>query len=145
MAEEDSMEDRTATTPAEQGVVHLIGRALLTAHLLTGSLQQAEKATREAIDSWNSGEDPEEAVFQNVLNAAARAPAGPNPNNSDTSDSSLPNELIAVFRLAPQLRRCFVLRIVVGLPAKVCARLLHLQSEQVDEYTSAALQCLSDT
>jgi hypothetical protein len=137
------MEYRVATKQAEQCIVRLIDRALLTAHLLTGSLQQGEKATLEAIESWNPGEEPEEVLFQNVLNAAARAQAEPSPNNFDSSDSYLPNDLIAVFRLAPQLRRCFVLRILVGLPANMCARLLHLQAGQVDEYTCAALQCLA--
>ena len=137
------MEYKVATTQAEQCIVRLVDRALLTAHLLTGSLQQGEKATLEAIESWKPGEEPEEVLFQNVLNAAARAQAEPSPNNLDSSGSHLPNELIAVFRLAPELRRCFVLRILVGLPAKACARLLHLQSGQVDEYTYAAFQCLA--
>jgi hypothetical protein len=143
MAEEGSMEYTIATTQAQQGIVRLVDRALLTAHLLTGNLQQAEKATLDAIESWNPGEEPEQVLFENVLNAAARVQAEPRPNNIDSSGSYLPNDLIAVFRLAPQLRRCFVLRILVGLPVKVCARLLHLQAGQVDEYTCAALQCLA--
>jgi len=137
------MDDIAATPQAGQGIVHLIERALLAAHLLTGSLQQAEEATLEAIDSWNPSDEPEEALFQNVLDAAAREQVDPNPNKPDSSGSYLPNELKAVLRLAPQLRRCFVLRILVGLPTEVCARLLCLHSDLVDRYTCDALRCLA--
>jgi hypothetical protein len=136
------MDDIAATLQAGQGIARLLDRALLTAHLLTGSLQQAEKVTLEAIDSSKPGDEPEEALFQHVLDAAARAHVEPNPDLADLSGSYLPNELKSVLRLAPQLRRCFVLRVLAGLPAEVCGRLLGLYSEQVDEYTCAGLQSL---
>ena len=133
------MDDAIATTPKTgQGILRLLDRALLTAHLLTGSLQQAEKAALDAVDSWNPGEEPEEVLFQNVLDAAARAPSNP-----DSSSSHLPDELKAVLRLTPQLRRCFVLRILAGLPEQACARLLCLHSDLVETYTCDALQCLA--
>ena len=83
-------------------------------------------------------------LFQNVLDAAARAQVEPSTDNPDPSASYLPNELKAVLRLAPQLRRCFVLRILAGLPAKACARLLCLHSEMVEQYTCDALRCLAN-
>jgi len=136
------MDDIAATPEAGQGIEPLLNRALLTAHLLTGSLQQAEEVTLEAIDSWKPGDESEEVLLQHVLDAAARAHVERNPNHPDSSGSYLPDELKAVLRLAPQLRRCFVLRILAGLPTEVCARLLGLHSEQVDEYTRAGLQSL---
>jgi hypothetical protein len=136
------MDDIAAMPQAGQGIARFLDRALLTAHLLTGSLQQAEEATLEAIDSWKPDKEPEEVLFQNVLEAAAQAQAEAYSSNQDSSASYLPHELQAILRLAPQLRRCFVLRILVGLPAEVCGRLLGLHSEQVDEYTCAGLQSL---
>jgi hypothetical protein len=136
------MDDIAATPQAGQGIARMLDRALLTAHLLTGSLEQAEKATLEALDSWNPDDEPEEELLQHVLDAAARAQVEPNPDHPDSSGSYLPSELNAVLRLAPQLRRCFVLRILAGLPTDVSARLLGLRSEQVDEYTCAGLQSL---
>jgi DNA-directed RNA polymerase specialized sigma24 family protein len=137
--------DNAIVTPSKtgQGIPRLLDRALLTAHLLTGSLQQAEKAALDAVDSWDPGEEPEEVLFQNVLDAAAQAQVQPNPSNPDSSGSHLPDELKAVLRLAPQLRRCFVLRILAGLPAQACARLLCLHSDMVETYTCDALQCLA--
>jgi DNA-directed RNA polymerase specialized sigma24 family protein len=137
------MDDSAATSKAGQEVVRLLDRAFLTAHLLTGSFQQAEEAALDAIDSWRPEEEPEEVLHQNVLDAAARAPVEPNPGNPGPSGSCLPDELNAILRLAPQLRRCFVLRILAGLPAKACARLLGLHSDLVDRYTCDALQCLA--
>ena len=117
----------------------LIGRAFLTAHLLTGNTEQAESATMTAIDSWNPEEESEEALFQDVLDTAVRAPVQFRP---EAAGPYLSAELRAVLRLAPQLRRCFVLRILVRLPSQVCARLLSLPSDAVDRYTCAALWCL---
>jgi DNA-directed RNA polymerase specialized sigma24 family protein len=130
---------QNAVRPA---IARLIERAFLTAHLLTGSIQQAEDATLKGLDSWNPDEEPGEALFQNVLDAAARTQIQPNRPDSEASGSYLPNELKAVLRLSPQLRRCFVLRVLVGLPSQMCARLLGLHSDEVDEFTCAALQCL---
>jgi DNA-directed RNA polymerase specialized sigma24 family protein len=137
------MDHAAAMPKAGQGILRLLDRALLTAHLLTGSFQQAEEATLGAIGSWRPDEEPEEALFQSVLNAAARAQLEPNLNSLDPSASYLPNELKAVLRLAPQLRSCFVLRILAGLPAQACARLLSLHSDVVDRYTCDAVQSLA--
>ena len=136
--------DHVAAMPkAGQSIPHLLDRALLTAHLLTGNLQQAEEVTLDAIDSWRPDEEAEQVLFRNVLDAAARAQARPNSNNLDPASSYLPNELKAVLRLAPQLRRCFVLRVLAGLPAQACARSLSLHSDMVDRYTCDAVQCLA--
>jgi DNA-directed RNA polymerase specialized sigma24 family protein len=127
---------------ARPAIARLLERAFLTAHLLTGSIQQAEDATLKGLDFWNPDEEPGEALFQNVLDAAARAQIQPSRPDSDASGSNLPNELKAVLRLSSQLRRCFVLRVLVGLPSQECGRLLGLDSDRVDEDTCAALQCL---
>jgi len=124
------------------GLARLIDRAFLTAYLLTASVQQSEDATREAIDSWDPDEQPDETFLHNVLEAATRAHNPLGSSNGDRAGSNLPTELKAVLRLAPQLRGCFVLRILMGLPSKVCGQFLRLHSHQVDEYACNALQNL---
>jgi hypothetical protein len=141
--EENSMDDISATPKAGQSISRLLERAFLTAHLFTGSLQKAEEVTLGAIDAWKPDEEPEEKLFQNVLEAAARTQVEANPSDPEPSSSYLPNELKAVLQLAPQLRHCFVLRILAGLSAKVCARLLCLHADMVECYTLDALQCLA--
>ena len=138
------MDDLAAMPKAGPGILGLLDRALLTAHLLTGNLQQAEEVTLDVIDSWRPGEEAEEVLFQHVLDAAARAQVEPGTSNPDPSAAYLPNELKAVLRLAPQFRRCFVLRILAGLPASVCARLLCLHCDMVERYTCDALRCLAN-
>ena len=136
--------DYVAAMPkAGPGTLYLLDRAFLTAHLLTGNLQQAEEVTLDAIDSWRTGEEAEEVLLQNVFDAAARIQVETDSRNLEASTSYLPNELKAVLRLAPQLRRCFVLRILAGLPEQACARLLSLHSDMVERYTCDALQCLA--
>ena len=128
---------------------HTLNGAFLAARLLTGSIGQAETAVQEAIESWDPDEDAEEALFQQVLKAAVRFPAEFAVSNWGISNwreagSPLPAELQAVLRLSPRFRQCFVLRILLGQPPEVCARLLGLSEERVDEYTCAGLKSLAD-
>jgi len=123
----------------KRGFEDPIGRAFLMAHLLTGNIEQAERATMEAIGSWNPDDETPGTLLWNVLDAAARleikyAPGRP--------EYQLPRELQAVLRLEPQPRRCFVLRVLAGLPLEACDRLLNLDSRRLEQYTRAALQCL---
>ena len=128
------------TQQSADGIKHLTNRALVAAHLLTGSPEQAEQAVLEGIDSWNPDEEPEEALFDRVVEAAVRPSVQQIPSAAD--DQHLPRELRPILKLAPQPRSCFVLRILLGLPSKVCGRLLGLDSDRADEYTIEALECL---
>src|SRR5258708_37108567 len=110
------MEDTALASESGHAVMSPVHRAILTAHLLTGSLSLAEEAIQQAIDLWNPPGEPEEILFQNMLDAAARAQPEPNPNNSDTAGSYLPIELRAASRLPPRPRRCFGLRILTRWP-----------------------------
>jgi DNA-directed RNA polymerase specialized sigma24 family protein len=136
------MDDIVAAPQTGKGIVRLLDRALVTAWLLTGSLHHAEAAVLEAIETWNPGEEPEDVLFQNVLEAAARAQVESDANHPDSSDSCLPDELKAILRLAPGLRSCFVLRKLAGLPTERCGRLLGLHSALADRYTRDALRRL---
>ena len=122
----------------------VIDRAFLAAHLLTGSPEQAECAVLEAIASWSPDRSQDE-LFEKVLHAAVRGAAEDAQslaNEADSPDTSLPGPLQAVLRLAPLVRQCYVLRVLVRLPRKACASLLDLSLQRVDQYTCAALRCL---
>ena len=121
-----------------------IDRAFLAAHLLTGGSEKAECAIMEAIASWGSDQSEDE-LFDQVLRAAVRNTVEDEQllvNQAGLPGASLPSELQAVLRLAPQLRQCYVLRVLVGLPRQMCASMLRLSLQRVDQYTSAALRCL---
>lgn len=129
------------------GFEQTIGRAFLTAHLLTGSIQRAEGAVLEAIDSFDPDRDSEDRLFSSALHASVYLHAedglGSGCNRPEEVGFFLPAELHAVLKLSPQARRCFVLRVLHGLPVQACARLLDLNVRKVDGYTCAALQSLA--
>lgn len=114
-----------------------VGEAFLTAHLLTASVQEAERAVMASLNTLDLEGSPEKLLQQRVLNEAVQANGV-----ADTSADQLPVELRPVLRLSAQLRRCFVLRTLVGSSLMTCARMLRLHPDQVAEYTCAAHQLL---
>ena len=124
-----------------------IGKAFLAAHLLTASAERAETALMEAIVAWDPEDENEEALFRRVLDAAANdrhSSVAPGAKTGDPAETSLPPELQGVLNLSSQLRRCFVLRTLVGLSRPACARLLDLNGGGVDRYTSEAFESLAN-
>ena|SRR5215469_1838248 len=115
-----------------------IERVFLTAHLLTANARLAEDITIQAIESWNPRDESREVLFENVVGAALRVGMSQPVDGSD----EFGDHINAVLLLAPRLRRCFVLRILAGLPAQVCARLLGRSRKSVDDDTILALQNL---
>jgi hypothetical protein len=130
----------------KRDIGHAINRAFLTAHLLTANAKQAERAVIEAIEQWDPAEGTEEAFLLGAVKAAIGTRAryeSSRPDNPRPAGLLLPTELQPVLDLAPQLRRCFVLRVLTGLPRQVCSPLLHLNASKMDQYTCAALEYLS--
>src|SRR5258708_4000116 len=108
-------------TEGEQAIEDIVGRAFLTALLLTGNTDQAESASMAAIDSWNPDDENEEVLFQKTLAMAARASIKRAPlssNEPDVAGSCLPVELQRGPKSARPLRRGFVLRAPVDLPPR---------------------------
>jgi len=122
-----------------------IVRAFLSAHLLTGSAELAEEAVSEAVERWNPCGETEDVLFLGALRAAVRNRAGYESRQPDCAGAfRLPEELRAVLSLDPQVRCCFVLRLLAGLSRQDCARLLHVTAREVDRSTCAALKNLAD-
>ena len=136
-----------AGSPASRrSIAAILSRSFLTARLLTGNITQAETAVIEAIGLCNPEQENEEDFFETTLRTAAQMQMIAAPAESyeeSTNDSCLPIELRRVLELSPELRRCFVLRILAGVPSKVCAQLLRLGATQIDQYCCAAMQALS--
>ena len=121
----------------------LVARSFRTAYLLTNSATEAESAVLAGIESWNPNDEPDGALFHKVMAAALRRHSPWEPPVRAKAAMWLPEELRAVLTLAPPVRRCFVLRNLAGVPAKVCAQLLGMSPNQVDEYVGAAQRCLA--
>ena len=121
----------------------VVARSFRTAYLLTNSAEEAESAVLAGIESWNPDGESDEALFHKVMCAAAHRRHQWEPPVRTEARLRLPEELRAVPTLAPPIRRCFVLRNLAGMSAQVCARLLDLLPNQVDEFTGAAHRCLA--
>ena len=130
------------TPTAAQGLEQTLSRSLISAHLITGTPESAEEAVLRGIDQWNPDDEPEEKLILRIMEAAFLR-AVPAPSESTANDSYFKDELKAVLRLEPRLRVCFVLRDLVGLPSQVCAQLLGLLPDEIDEYNVSAMRELA--
>jgi DNA-directed RNA polymerase specialized sigma24 family protein len=116
----------------------VLGRALIAARLLTATDLDAETAVLSAIESWNSEVEDESALVQRALATALKRDADWAIRATNFT-LLVPAELKSVLRLPPQLRRCFVLRILEGLTSAQCVGLLRVPPETLNHYTCEAL------
>jgi hypothetical protein len=135
--------DRNAMRPKEINIADVVAQAYCTAYLLTNSAEDAESAVLSGIESWNPDVESDEALFHEVICAAARRQYRWELPLRTRTRVCVPEELRAVLTLAPPIRRCFVLRNLAGMSAQACARLLGLLPNQVDEYAGAAHRFLA--
>ena len=127
---------------AAQDLHHMVGKAFLTALLLTGSAERAESAILQAKGAFGFGDSSGDTLLREAVNAAIEPAHDSSEQPSEDlerASSHLPCELQRVLHLPAALRHCFVLRFLVGLPREVCARLLRLEIPQVDERARRAM------
>jgi DNA-directed RNA polymerase specialized sigma24 family protein len=116
----------------------------VTAVLLTGSLKRAETAMIEGIRLLDVEVDPIEELHRTTVSAAIDPHDRPQaPEEIAQASLRLPVELQRVLRLPLDLRRSFVLRLLVGLPRESCARLLGLDTGDIDRATCLAARALA--
>jgi DNA-directed RNA polymerase specialized sigma24 family protein len=109
-------------------------------------VERAESALLEAIQLLHADDPVTDGLLRGTVRASMRASHGvPEQHEEELTQASsmLPRELQQVLRLSRDLRQCFVLRFLLGLSRKVCARLLHAELSEIDEHTFAALRELS--
>jgi|SRR5579862_5273623 len=112
------------------------------AFMLTGSMQAAEHAVLNGIaetECYGAGDD---AFLLGTIKASIQRRAD-SPRQSHQRCAQLPLELRRLFLLAPISRDCFVLRILLGIPAGICSRILHRRVKEIEDVLCAALQDLA--
>jgi hypothetical protein len=122
-----------------------VAKAFFTALLLTQSPQRAEAAVLESIHLLNPDEPFEEATLCSVVSVSvdiSNEALPVSPEELKEAFAVLPPELHGVLSFSPDLRRCFVLRILLHLPRETCARILNLTTNRIDQYTCEALWSL---
>src|SRR5215472_435825 len=125
----------------EEALEKAVSRAFLTSYLLSGSVEQAEGIVLDAIDSFDPDTHSEDAFVQGAIEAVVQG----NLRRTGPVERKLflPRELQSVLNLSNNLRQCFVLRVLAGLSAKSCVRLLGISAKKVDEYACIAIHCLA--
>jgi hypothetical protein len=119
-------------------------RSFVTALLLTGSTQRAEAAVLETIEATSLKEMSAGTLLEGTVSASlAGQIAGHQIDLGDSAISSLPIELRNVLNLPADCHQCFVLRVLLGLRREVTARILHIETCQIDELSSIAARTLA--
>ena len=118
-------------------------RLFFTALLVTGSAESAEAALADSLDLIDDGTTPSARAALAAVAAASTSRIG-EARLAHVRHSSLPKELVAVTKLRPDLRVCFVLRRLVGLTSAETSKLLSLNPPDVERRTidaSVQLAC----
>ena len=119
------------TTQTVEGGV--LCNSFVAAVLLAGSAARAEAAVLDAIARHENPEEIFALTLESVLRDSGEGEAGTTP--------SLPAELRHVAQLPAGLRRCFVLRMLLGWPAPRCSAMLEMDAAEIDRAAGmAALQ-----
>jgi hypothetical protein len=131
--------NRPMTT--ESGMREAAIRAFVTAFLLAGDAERAEAAVLKTIGLMNYDDASGDDLIRRAVNDAIELEEIPQrfPKKLEPAFSMLPFELQRVLQLPHYPRQCFVLRVLVGLPRDVCARLLHSSVQQVERGARAAM------
>ena len=119
----------------------IVSRAFLASILITRDASRAESIVIEAIEGWNPEAPIDSAFVRGVIEHSVASPASG--HISQLSNSTVPSELHRVFGLEPEVRRCFVLRVLEQLPRQICAQMLRLTASQVDRYSALAVSQLT--
>ena len=127
-----------AESDDDRWLTAILRKSFWVAYLLTGNAARAESAVRQAIDLWDCNADN----FEQLLHTTARIAARNSLACSCDVDILLPAELCRVAELPPDLRSCFVLRMLLGLPSSTCAHILDLPVSRIEQHSRDAVTTL---
>jgi hypothetical protein len=121
-----------------------VQNAFLIGLLLTGSMKQAEDAVMESVDCSDASDLSGERIFRRVIDSLCSTFTRPAWDIfDDDSAAVLPPELRRVLNLPRELRACFVLRLLIGLPCESCARLLQVDPSEIGSRLQRAITKLA--
>jgi hypothetical protein len=119
-----------------------LSKSFFTAILLTANMECAERAVLRSIRLLERERVSESSLLRGTIQTALAARVGIT-EQLDEVCSMLPLELQKVLHLPRGFRQCFVLRILLGLSREVCASLLGLDVQQIDEQACASIRRLA--
>jgi hypothetical protein len=125
----------------EEELTGALDSVFLAALLITGDMDAAENAVVDGIAALN-GRTSSDGFLQATLKAAIER----GEHRSDKSKGivpALPLELRRVLLLNPEIRACFVLRGLLGMPSETCSQILGIPIQQIGHSVSDAMQQLA--
>ena len=128
--------------PVEFELSAAVCNAFNVALLLTGDMNSAEHVALEAIEALDPEDLSAESLLCKVIDISI-------PHLRDSVEQTsrnwptLPIELRNVLGMNGSIRSCFVLRVLLGLPLELCARLLHLEQHEFAARTLTAVHWLA--
>ena len=117
-------------------------RSFMTALLLTGSPHPAEAAVLKGIDSLDPDSMTDERLFQGTIAASMLATSGQRSVEELEKASAMLPGARCVLRLSVELRYSYVLRVLAGLSAELCTRLLGVDMYKIDHLVWSAATLL---
>jgi DNA-directed RNA polymerase specialized sigma24 family protein len=117
----------------------VLRKSFWIAYLLAGDASLAEKTVLQAIDLWNRCEEDCQRLVQATAEIASRSEV----DCACGLHTLLPEELSRVADLPPELRKSFVLRVLLRMSSSDGARLLNLPVAQINHYSCDAVTSLS--
>lgn len=125
-----------------ENAIQWVGRYFLVAYLMAGDPAEAVASLEEAINNRQTAKDDEQDFLMLVAQSACRLDrnpcAQPRPRSSGLQ-VDLPRELQNVLGLPTLQRRCFLLHLCERMPTPMCARILDLTVEDVDQNIRSAV------
>jgi hypothetical protein len=125
----------------EKELTEVLDRVFLVAVLITGNMNGAEDAVLDgiaALDGMISGDGFRLATLKAAIERREQRCG-----EGEDIFPSLPLELRHILLLNPDIRACFVLRVLLGMPSETCSEVLRIPIQKIDHSVSDAMQQLA--
>jgi hypothetical protein len=125
----------------EKQLTEVLDRVFLVALLITGNMDGAGDAVLDGIAALGGTISSDAFRLATLKSAVERGEQ----HSGEIEDifPSLPLELRRILLLSPDIRACFVLRVLLGMPTEACSEVLRIPIEEIGHSVSDAMQQLA--
>jgi hypothetical protein len=125
----------------EQELTEVLERVFLVALLITGNMDGAEDAVLDGIAALDGTISSDGLLLATLKSAIERGEQ--HCGETDDISPSVPFELRRILLLSPDIRACFVLRVLLGMPSEMCSEVLRIPIQEIGHSVSDAMQQLA--
>jgi NTP pyrophosphatase (non-canonical NTP hydrolase) len=138
----EPLEKRTLMqSKTEKELTEVLDRVFLVALLITGNMDGAEEAVLDGIAALDDTMSSDGFLLATLKSAIEMGEQ----RSGETEDifPSVPLELRRILLLNPDLRACFVVRVLLGMPSETCSEVLQIPTQKIGHSVSDAMQQLA--